>query len=110
MAYPTATDADIAVFREHGWIAVPDAVDPADLVDLEQKCQQILDNKEAMAFDWAWEEGTPRDQREFKIVQSSPSLFWKADFERARFRTWAVEFASALMGVELEFWYDQFLA
>ncbi len=110
MPYPTATADDVAFFAQHGWIAVPDAIDPADLVDLEAKCQQILDNKESMAFDWAWEAGTPRDQREFKIVQSSPSLFWKADFDQARFRVWAVEFASALMGVELEFWYDQFLA
>ena len=29
---------------------------------------------------------------------------------RRAFRTWAVEFASALMGRPLEFWYDQFLA
>jgi phytanoyl-CoA hydroxylase len=108
--YPTAAADDVARFQEHGWIAVPDAVDPADLVDLEARCQQILDNKESMAFDWAWEAGTPREQRDFKIVQSSPSLFWKGEFERARFRVWAVEFGSALMGVELEFWYDQFLA
>ena len=110
MPYPTASADDVAFFQEHGWIAVPDAVDPADLVDLEAKCQQILDHKESMAFDWAWEEGTDKRAREFKIVQSSPSLFWKADFEDARFRVWAVEFASTLMGMPLEFWYDQFLA
>jgi hypothetical protein len=108
--YPVATDADVSFFREHGWIAVADAVDPADLVDLEQRCQQILDHKESMAFDWAWEAGTPRDRREFKIVQSSPSLFWRDELAQAPFRTWAVEFASALMGRDLEFWYDQLLA
>jgi hypothetical protein len=109
MPYPTATDADVAHFAAHGWIAVVDAVDPADLALLEERCQRIIDEKESMAFDWAWEAGTDRDQREFKILQSSPSLFW-SDFETARFRTWAVEFASALMGRPLEFWYDQFLA
>jgi hypothetical protein len=108
--YPKATEADVAFFREHGWIAVPDAVAPDDLVDLAEKCQKIIDHKESMAFDWAWEAGTPRDQREFKIVQSSPSIFWQGHFDDAPFRVWAVEFATALMGIDLEFWYDQFLA
>jgi phytanoyl-CoA hydroxylase len=109
MPYPTATDADVAFFAEHGWIAVPDAVDPADLVHLEERCQQIIDHKESMAFDWAWEKGQERDQRDFKILQSSPSMFWD-DFDDAAFRVWAVEFGSALMGRTLEFWYDQLLA
>ena len=75
-----------------------------------RSARQILDHKESMAFDWAWEEGTHRDQREFKIVQSSPSIFWQGRFDDAPFRTWAVEFATALMGMDLQFWYDQFLA
>ena len=29
-----------------------------------------------MAFDWAWEKGKPTDEREFKILQSSPTMFW----------------------------------
>ena len=109
MPYPTASADDIAFFAEHGWIVVPDAVDPADLVLLEERCQEIIDNKERMAFDWAWEQGQERDQRQFKILQSSPSLFW-SDFEDAPFRRWAVEFGAALMGQPLEFWYDQLLA
>ena len=109
MPYPTATAADVAFFNEHGWLAVDDAVDPADLVLLEDRCQEIIDRKESMAFDWAWEKGRARDERDFKILQSSPSLFW-SDFDEARFRLWAVEFASSLMGQPLEFWYDQLLA
>lgn len=109
MAYPTATEDHVAFFAEHGWLAVTDAIDPADLVTLEEKCQQIIDNKESMAFDWAWEADQSREQREFKILQSSPSMFWP-DFADAPFRRWAVEFASALMGMTIEFWYDQFLA
>jgi len=62
-----------------------------------------------MAYDWAWEQGTPRDKREFKIVQSSPTRYFP-ELAEARFRIWATEFASALMGREMEFWYDQFLA
>jgi phytanoyl-CoA hydroxylase len=109
MPYPRATEADITTFAEHGWIAVEDAVDPADLGPLEQRCQQIIDNKESMAFDWAWAKGQSRDEREFKILQSSPSMFWP-DFAQSAFRLWAVEFASALMGTPVEFWYDQLLA
>jgi hypothetical protein len=107
--YPTATADDVAFFQEHGWIAVPDAIDPADLVTLEERCQRILDRKESMAFDWAWETGQERDERQFKILQSSPTLFWP-ELNDEPFRAWAVEFGSALMGLELEFWYDQFLA
>ena len=109
MPYPTATDDDIAFFHEHGWIAVHDAIDPADLVTLEERCQRILDRKESMAFDWAWEKGQEKDERQFKILQSSPTMFWP-ELNDEPFRAWAVEFGSALMGLELEFWYDQFLA
>ena len=36
-------------------------------------------------------------------------MFWP-ELNDEPFRAWAVEFGSTLMGVELEFWYDQFLA
>ena len=52
MAYPTATEADVTFFEEHGWIAVPDAVDVADLAELEAACEVILEQKESMAFDY----------------------------------------------------------
>jgi hypothetical protein len=109
MAYRTATDDDVAFFAEHGWIAIDDAVDPADLAPLAARCDEIVANKETMAFDWAWDKDKGRDERDFRILQSSPSLFWN-DFAEAPFRLWAVEFASALMGRPVEFWYDQFLA
>jgi phytanoyl-CoA hydroxylase len=109
MAYPIATEADRAIFEEHGWIVVTDAIDPADLVELEAHCQEILDKKETMAFDWAWEEGKSPAERDFKIVQSSPTMFWPA-LNESRFRHWAIEFASVLMDEPVEFWYDQFLA
>jgi phytanoyl-CoA hydroxylase len=109
MAYPVATDADVAFFADHGWIAVPDAVDPADFGELVAHCDEILERKETMAFDWAWEKGKSKDERDFKIVQSSPSIFWPT-LNEARFRVWAVEFGSALLGQPVEFWYDQFLA
>jgi hypothetical protein len=108
--YPIATAEQVAFFAEHGWLVVDDAVDPNDLGPLEARCRQIIEHKEEMAFDWAWEKGTDREDRPFKILQSSPSIFWRHEFELARFRLWAVEFGSALMGRPVEFWYDQFLA
>jgi ectoine hydroxylase-related dioxygenase (phytanoyl-CoA dioxygenase family) len=42
-------------------------------------------------------------------VQSSPSLIG-VDLSQERFRIWATEFASSLLGKPVEFWYDQFLA
>ena len=74
MPYPTATDDDVAFFEEHGWIAVPDAVDPADLATSRSAARSSSSGKETMAFDWAWEKGQAKDEREFKILQSSPTL------------------------------------
>ena len=110
MAYRAATDDDVACFEEHGWIAIEDAVDPDDLALLAARCDEIVANKESMAFDWAWEKGKDRDERDFRILQSSPSLLWGDAFAQAPFRLWAIEFASALMRLPVEFWYDQFLA
>lgn len=109
MAYPQATPADVAFFDEHGWLVVDEAVDPEDLDELVDHCEVILAKKEKMAYDWAWEKGTPVEKREFKIVQSTPTHFWP-ELNESRFRLWAVEFASSLMGRPVEFWYDQFLA
>ena len=109
MAYPRATEQDVAFFAEHGYIVVENAIDPTDLNELVQHCDEILAKKETMAYDWAWEKGTPRDKREFKIVQASPTRYWP-ELNDSRFRKWAIEFASALLGKPLEFWYDQFLA
>ena len=109
MAYPAATQQDIDFYRDHGYIVVPDAIDPADMEELIARCQEIIDKKETLAFDWAWEKGQSKDEREFKILQSSPTRFWP-EFNHAKFRLWAIEFASALVGQDLEFWYDQFLA
>lgn len=109
MAYPDATQSEIDFFRQHGWIVVQNAVDPADLTDLMARCDEILDNRESMAFDWAWERGVPLERRAFRIVQSSPTRFWP-ELNDSPFRRWAIRFGSRLMGMPLEFWYDQFLA
>ncbi|MGZ4729969.1 MAG: phytanoyl-CoA dioxygenase family protein, partial [Acidimicrobiales bacterium] len=109
MPYPMATPEDVRFFVEHGWICIEDAVDPADLEHLGRRCDEILERRDTLAFDWAWEEGKERDQRDFRILQSSPTVFFP-EIGDERFRAWAIEFASALMGRPVEFWYDQFLA
>jgi len=108
--YPRASDAQVEAFRRDGYLAVRGAVLPADLERLQALCDRLLEQKERIAFDWAWEAGDDRAQRKFRIVQTSPSLLSKAELAGERFRVWATEFASALLGSPVEFWYDQFLA
>jgi len=109
MTYPVATEDDVRFFEAHGWIQIDAAIDPVDLEELMADCEEILEHKETMAYDWAWEKGTPKEQREFKLVQASPTRQFP-ELNDARFRVWAGEFASALMRRNMEFWYDQFLA
>jgi hypothetical protein len=110
MPYPTASAAQIETFWRDGYLVVRDAIVPSDLELLQSVCDQLLENKEKMAFDWAWEAGTDKEHRAFKIVQTSPSLTHRKEMSTQRFRIWATEFASSLLGRGVEFWYDQFLA
>ncbi|HEY8122209.1 MAG TPA: phytanoyl-CoA dioxygenase family protein [Myxococcota bacterium] len=110
MTYPRASAADVETFQRDGYLVVRDAVEPRDLDRLQAICDRLLEQRDQIAFDWAWEAGTDREHRAFKIVQTSPSLLSRAELERERFRVWATEFASDLLGRGVEFWYDQFLA
>jgi len=109
MIYPECSEAERAFYREHGWLVLEDVIDTGDLAELARRCQPILDHKEKLAFDWAWEKGVDRAQRRFKIVQGSPTLVWR-EIRETRFRAWMLRFANALVGEPVEFWYDQFLA
>jgi ectoine hydroxylase-related dioxygenase (phytanoyl-CoA dioxygenase family) len=108
--YPKPTSADVAFFREHGYLVVPDAVSPPDLEELVARCERIIERKDRLAFDWAWQKGRSKAEREFTILQSSPTLLWPDFLREAPFRRWAIDFGSALLGAKVEFWYDQFLA
>ena len=108
-SYPECSEAEAACYREHGWLVLEDVIEPADLEELARRCQPILDHKEELAFDWAWEKGVDRSQRRFKIVQGSPTLVWR-EIRQTRFRAWMQHVASVLVGQPVEFWYDQFLA
>jgi phytanoyl-CoA hydroxylase len=109
MAYPNPTETQIAFFADHGWLVVEDAIPLDALAEVIARCEPILQKKHKLAFDWAWEKGTPKEERAFKIVQGSPTYVWP-EIARTAFRGWMPSFASALMGAQLEFWYDQFLA
>jgi phytanoyl-CoA hydroxylase len=107
--YPAPTNEHVAFFEAHGWIVVEDAIDPGDLTMLEDRCERILDDRDTLAKDWAWDLDTPREQREFLILQANPTRHFP-EIARERFRMWATEFASGLMRRDMEFWYDQFIA
>jgi phytanoyl-CoA hydroxylase len=109
MAYREATAHESAFFQEHGWLVVEGAIAPADLAEAGARMEKILEHKHKFAFDWAWEKGKDRDDREFKIVQGMPSRAWRGIADTA-FRRWMIAYASALMKTGVEFWYDQFLA
>ena len=109
MTYPDASSDQIAFFREHGWLVVRDAIPQADLDALETWCEVLLKEKDRLANDWAWSKDEAREDRSFRIVQSSPSFVWK-DIKEQAYRLWLIRFGNALMGMELSYWYDQFLA
>src|SRR5207245_6212514 len=97
MSYPDATDREVSFFAEHGWRAVVDAIDVGEIAEVGGRCEKILKDPHRFAFDWAWEKGKSREEREFKIVQGTPSRAWPAIAETC-FRKWMISFASALMG------------
>jgi ectoine hydroxylase-related dioxygenase (phytanoyl-CoA dioxygenase family) len=107
--YPACTEREAALFEEHGFLVVTDAVDAADVDEINTHCEVILERKEKLAFDWAWEKGATREERRFRIVQGSPTLVWPAIAE-TRARRWMIDYAAGLMRRPIEFWYDQFLA
>ena len=109
MTYPRASAEQIAFFEEHGFLVVADAIPSAHLDELERRCDRLLDDRERLANDWAWDEAESLEERSFRIVQSSPSFVWR-DIAKAPYRIWLAEFGEALMRRRLEFWYDQFLA
>ena len=108
MAYPHATADDVAFFAEHGWIVVTDAVDPADLSDLEDRCNTILEKKETLAFDWAGDGHRPRPARLPHPPVEPDDLLPRA--QRGPLPLVGHRVRTALLGRQVEFWYDQFLA
>ena len=55
MSYPVPTPEQIAFFDEHGYLVVRDAIPQADLDELETRCERLIEEKERLANDWAWD-------------------------------------------------------
>lgn len=109
MHYPEASPAQVARFREEGFLVVDGAIDPADLSRVAALCDPI--SKDPVAFrarDWAWSEGGLAE-RDFRIVQSFPTSHFP-EISGMPLRAWAQRFASSLLGIPVTFWYDQYLA
>jgi len=109
MTYPEPTQEHLDFFNKHGWIVVKGAIPQADLDALDSRCERLIEEKERLAYDWAWDAKEKKEERSFRIIQSSPSLVWPDIAEQA-YRKWLVAFGSSLMNQKLDFWYDQFLA
>jgi hypothetical protein len=109
MHFPDASPDQIAFFREHGWLVVADAIPQADLDRLEAECEVLIAKKDKLANDWAWSDKEDLKDRSFRIIQSSPSIVWK-DIQDQPYRKWLIRFGDQLMGMQLSYWYDQFLA
>jgi len=109
MTYPAPTTEQLDFFAEHGWLVVGEAIPLAEVDLIERHCQRIIDEKEKLAYDWAWDAKEAREDRSFRIIQGHPTRIWPEIAEQA-YRKWLVAFGSALMRQDLEFWYDQFLA
>jgi hypothetical protein len=110
MAYSRLQPDQIVQFRQDGFLIVRDVIDAADLDGLIKACDRILEKKHKVAYDWAWDENRAREDRLFRIVQASPSRLNPGLLTANPFRQWMQETASSLMGFDMEFWYDQFLA
>jgi hypothetical protein len=110
MNYPNATEAQRDFFREHGWLVVEDAVAPTEIAEIARRMEVIIEKKEKLAFDWAWEKGKSKEARDFKIVQGSPTLVWR-EIAQQPFRRWALAFPRRRCSEDpSRFWYGQFLA
>ena len=107
--YPPCSNQQQEFFDKNGYLVVEGAIAAEDIARVRKHCDVIVEKRHKLAFDWAWEKDTPLKERKFKIVQGSPSRVWP-EINDTHMRRWMSEFGSALLGVPVEFWYDQYLA
>ena len=109
MPYPVATRRRRGVLRRARLDLRRRRGRPRRPGPLDERCDEILEKRTPWRSTGPGRRARTRDQRDFRILQSSPTIFFP-EIDDERFRAWAIEFASALMGRPVEFWYDQFLA
>lgn len=108
MNYPSPNLADVRRFEADGFLVVEDAIDAEECAALVAMGEAIIRGPRDGANDWDWRHGEPLDSRAYRIVQCAVDqrFPWVA---ASRFRAWAARFGGALMGRDMEFWYEQFL-
>lgn len=109
MYYPEPAEEDIARFNRDGFLVVRDAIGPVEQQALADMGAEMIGRPADWGKDWDWRRDEPLDQRGFRIVQSGVDRLypWLPD---SHFRRWAGRFGAALMGQDMAFWYEQFLA
>ena len=108
MNYPDAAPEHIRRFGQDGFLVVANAIDAEERKAFRELGQAMIRMPRDAINDWDWRRDEPLEQREFRIVQSGVDKFFPWVVE-SRFRNWAARFSAALMGREMEFWYEQFL-
>lgn len=109
MYYPEPTADDIARFNADGFLVVRDVIDPAEQRALAEMGTEMIARPADWGKDWDWRRGEALDRRAFRIVQSGVDRHFPW-LPASRFRDWAGRFGGALLGQEMTFWYEQFLA
>ena len=108
MYYPEFSPEHIHRFQEDGFLVVTDVIDAQERMAFRELGQAIIQLPRDGVNDWDWRRDEPLDQRVFRIVQSGVDKVFPWVVV-SRFRAWAARFSAALMGQEMEFWYEQFL-
>jgi len=103
--YAAPTPDQIARFRAHGYLAMPHAYAPEDVEDLARRCLPIREEPEQYAN--VYQDSRESDGSD-QVLQSMLELVW-LDWQTARFHTWTLEVAAALMGQPVRLWYNQLL-
>ena len=110
MPYPTATDEQIAFFREHGCLVVEDAIDPDDLARSRSTATTII---EQQARRWPSTGPGTRDEPTRGALVQDRAVVPVAGLARAsttrRSGRGPSSSAPRSWGSRVEFWYDQFL-
>lgn len=104
MPWPRLREEDGAFFREHGFVAVHDAIPTADIDELTSRCA-CLEREPHLSM--AGTERAP-DGSEYQVSQSMLEMVW-LDWRSAPFHRWTLATAAALLEDDVSLWYNQLL-
>lgn len=107
MAYPTPRAAHRRTYREHGWLALPDALPADDLAALRARCERVKTDP-SLSYDATAMAGQEPPEGHQPVLMSMLPLVW-LEWQQQRFHTWTHAMAEALAGEPVSFWYDQLL-